>query len=119
MRMMYRRNIDTDWNYWPGDFFSTLKELRCTLGNDVHEGYSNDGNVVVRSVVVPGIKREALQVVLSSDNIVVKKSGDVISSFRVSRDIDRDCITAGLEDGILTIRMPLKTELAERTITIT
>lgn len=75
----------------------------------------NDVNILVN---VPGCTAEDIQVLEDEGRIQVLGRGDHLVSFRLPKDIDREGITARVENGQLQISMPVAKRPEPRAIPV-
>jgi HSP20 family molecular chaperone IbpA len=99
---------------------------------DIHE----TGEGITLTADLPGVSKEQLQVHVEGNNLLIEGSfaldlpqgtqplyADVRTSsyrrrFVLSRELDAEKIEAGLKDGVLTVRIPKRSELRPRRIEV-
>jgi HSP20 family molecular chaperone IbpA len=99
--------------------------------------YSNAGGIVIIADM-PGVAEKDMEITLEKDVLTINGYvsntllapkgyelshgeygvGDFHRSFTLSDEIDRDNIEAGLQNGVLTVRLPKAPEAQARKITI-
>lgn len=60
-------------------------------------------------IVLPGVAKEQLDVEMKDNVLRLSREGKLLRSYIVPKGADTDAITAELANGILTVKIPLKT----------
>lgn len=87
----------------------------------VYDIKKDDSGINV-TIELPGVKKESVDISIDSDTVIVKAERNGKKSkqqFITDKTLDKDAITASMEDGILTLRLPNKAEAVARKIKIT
>lgn len=104
------------------------KDIRTGFSNHKNISFDKDTNSFSVTCAVPGFKKENLEMQYSNNTLSVKsvekgRLGNNLSlSYKVpvnpAQEIDNDSISASLEDGILSVLLPLKEAIKSKKILI-
>lgn len=118
---LFEQSLPELANWAPGRLGLRASELPM-------DAYETDNDRVIR-LEVPGVKKGDLQLELENAVLSVsakrhdtingeKRTMEMSRSITVGDDVDSDQISAALQDGILTVRLPKKEPARTRQITI-
>ena len=130
--LLVRRNNDFDWlNNWFDDNFFNTPVMAQTTTTAPAVNVKEDNKQYVMEVAVPGLKKEQVNMSIDKDGYLTlsienkneqkdenKKEhylrrefayGNYEQSYTLPDDVDRDKISAGVANGILTITIPKTT----------
>lgn len=117
--------INSKYSY--NSFDDLVKDFENILvGKDFKNGFSNSKNVAFDkennmftvTTVVPGFKKNQLDIQYSRNTLTLKSLEEGVLGNKIDavytipasdqQKIDNDTISASLEDGILTVKLPVK-----------
>ena len=127
--LLVRRNNDFDWlNNWFDDSFFNTPVMAQTTTTAPAVNVKEDNKQYVMEVAVPGLKKEQVKMSIDKDGYLTlsienkneqkdenKKEhylrrefsyGNYEQAYILPEDVDREKISAKVEDGILTIVLP-------------
>lgn len=99
---------------------------------DIHES----ADAVIVTMDMPGVDKKDVDVKLEKDVLTITghvdpagyeglepvyteyNVGNYVRSFSISNEVDRDAISAKVDDGVLTVRLPKVKEASARRITV-
>lgn len=102
------------------DFESILtgKDFKNNFYNSKHVTFDKESNMFTVTTIVPGFKKNQLDIQYSNNTLTLKSleegalgnKVDAVYTIPAStlQKIDNDAISATLEDGILTVKLPVK-----------
>jgi HSP20 family protein len=104
------------------------KDLKSGFTNFKNISFDKDTNSFTITCAIPGFKKEDLEMQYANNTLNLKSTvkgrlGNTLSlSYKVPvkpvQEIDNDLIAASLEDGILTVTLPVKESVKSKRITI-
>ena len=102
------------------DFENILvgKDFKNGFSNSKHVTFDKENNTFTVTTVVPGFKKNQLDIQYSSNTLTLKSLEEGVLGNKIDavytipasdqQKIDNDTISASLEDGILTVKLPVK-----------
>ena len=102
------------------DFENILvgKDFKNGFSNSKHVTFDKENNMFTVTTVVPGFKKNQLDIQYSSNTLTLKSLEEGVLGNKIDavytipasdqQKIDNDTISASLEDGILTVKLPVK-----------
>lgn len=106
-------------DFFGRDFFGDL----LTNAFGVNALPVDDGKNLILTVDVPGLDEKDIKIEIKDDTLIVSGESKTVNCYRsVSKstylgdDVDTDKITASLEKGILTVTIPKKEIVEEKTV---
>ena len=102
------------------DFENILvgKDFKNGFSNSKHVTFDKENNMFTVTTVVPGFKKNQLDIQYSSNTLALKSLEEGVLGNKIDavytipasdqQKIDNDTISASLEDGILTVKLPVK-----------
>ena len=102
------------------DFENILvgKDFKNGFSNSKHVTFDKENNMFTVTTVVPGFKKNQLDIQYSRNTLTLKSLEEGVLGNKIDavytipasdqQKIDNDTISASLEDGILTVKLPVK-----------
>lgn len=91
------------------------------LDKNDYSTYSTENGMIL-SVDLPGFKKSEVKVKISKRLLSIEaendKKGNIQKRFTLPTSVDASSVASRLEDGVLTVTMQYKPEMAEKTIDV-
>lgn len=133
------RSLDPFWKAFDGEFFPVMRRVFNDDGDDSFRlpqtNINESEKQFVLTMEMPGVARKDVEVSLEDDTLTIEaersdtvesegllrseiRSGKYRRTFRIGRKIDRDAISARMENGVLTVTLPKSAGVTGRKIDI-